>query len=169
MSYILPYSLLKRAYHTCRWCSVWPCASQFRSSPRLSDRTISLPNPHRWHRWPHCTCILIIICRWYSSAAKFGVVSEASLLQSDLESVYQWAEDNNAYFSNKKFEVVKLWTNDALKLTTSCAAPDGTLNTEKEHLRDLGITMCAESSFKRHIENMCQSAKNMCSWVLRTF
>ena len=101
--------------------------------------------------------------------ARISGVSEASLLQSDLESVYQWAEDNNAYFSNKKFEAVRLGTNDALKLTTSYAAPDGTLNTEKEHLRDLGITMCAESSFKRHIENMCQSAKNMCSWVLRTF
>ena len=51
--------------------------------------------------------------------AKFGGVSEASLLQSDLESVYQWAEDNNAYFSNKKFEAVRLGNNNALKLTTS--------------------------------------------------
>ena len=95
--------------------------------------------------------------------AKFRGVSEAILLQSDLESVYQWAEDNNADLNNKKFEAVRLGTNDALKLTTSYAAPDGTLITEKEDLRDLDV-----SSFKRYIENMCQSAKNMCSWVLRT-
>ena len=56
-----------------------------------------------------------------------------------------------------------------MELTTSYAAPDGTLITEKEYLRDLGITVCAEISFARYIENMCQSAKNMCSWVLRTF
>ena len=30
-------------------------------------------------------------------------VKDASLLQTDLESVYQWADDNNASFNNKKF------------------------------------------------------------------
>ena len=29
--------------------------------------------------------------------------------------------------------------------------------------------MSADCSFKQHIDNMCQSAKNMCSWILRTF
>ena len=44
-----------------------------------------------------------------------------------------------------------------------------TIISEKEHLRDLGVTMSADSSFKQHIDNMCQSAKNMCAWILRTF
>ena len=101
--------------------------------------------------------------------ARIGGVSEASLLQSDLETVYQWAVDNNADFNQKKFEAVRRGTDDALKLTTSYTAPDGTIITEKEHLRDLGVTMSAECSFKQHIESMCQSAKNMCSWILRTF
>ena len=29
--------------------------------------------------------------------------------------------------------------------------------------------MSDDGTFKQHIENMCQSAKNMCSWILRTF
>ena len=29
--------------------------------------------------------------------------------------------------------------------------------------------MSADGTFKQHINNMCQSAKNICSWILRTF
>ena len=97
-----------------------------------------------------------------------GVI-DASLLQSDLEAVYQWADDNNASFNNKKFEALRYGTNDTVKCTTSYTAPDGTIITEKQHLRDLGVTMSADGTFKQHIHNMCQSAKNMCSWILRTF
>ena len=100
---------------------------------------------------------------------RIGGVSDASLLQTDLETVYQWAEDDNADFNNKKFEAARRGTNDALKLTTSYTAPDGTIISEKDHLRDLGVTMSADSSFKQHIDKMCQSAKNMCAWILRTF
>ena len=96
-------------------------------------------------------------------------VNDASLLQTDLESVYQWADDNNASFNNKKFEVLRYGKDDTIKCTTSYTAPDGTIITEKRHLRDLGVTMSADCSFKQHIDNMCQSAKNMCSWILRTF
>ena len=35
-------------------------------------------------------------------------VRDASSLQSDLEAVYQWAEDNNASFNDKKFEDLRL-------------------------------------------------------------
>ena len=96
-------------------------------------------------------------------------VQDASALQSDLEAVYQWALDNNASFNNKKFEVLRHGNDDTLKLTTSYTAPDGTIITEKSHLRDLGVTMSADGTFKEHITNICQSARNMCSWILRTF
>ena len=45
--------------------------------------------------------------------ARIGGVSQASLLQSDLETVYQWAEDNNADFNQKQFEAVRRGTDDA--------------------------------------------------------
>ena len=100
---------------------------------------------------------------------KVSGVQDASSLQTDLEGVYQWAEENNAYFNNKKFEALRYGIDDIIKLTTSYTAPDGTLITEKDHLRDLGVTMSADASFKQHINNICQSANNMCSWILRTF
>ena len=96
-------------------------------------------------------------------------VRDASLLQSDLETVYQWADDNNSSFNHKKFEALRYGTDDTLKCITNYSAPDGSLITEKHQLRDLGVTMSDDGTFKQHIENMCQSAKNMCSWILRTF
>ena len=36
---------------------------------------------------------------------------------------------------------------------------------KKETLRDLCVTVSSD----RHIKNMCQSAKNICGWILRTF
>ena len=96
-------------------------------------------------------------------------VRDASSLQKDLESVYQWAEDNNASFNEKKFEALRIGIDEILKITTNYTAPNGTIISEKDHLGDLGITMSADGSFSQHIKNMCQSANNMCSWILRTF
>ena len=96
-------------------------------------------------------------------------VQDASALQRDLETVYQWAIDNNASFNNKKFEVLRHGNDETLKLSTNYTAPDGTIITEKSNLRDLGVTMSADGTFKQHITNVCQSARNMCSWILRTF
>ena len=96
-------------------------------------------------------------------------VRDASSLQSDLEAVYQWAEDNNAFFNNAKFEALRYGIDEVLKNITSYTAPDGTIISDKEHLKDLGVTMSADGTFKQHISNMCLSARNMCSWILRTF
>ena len=94
---------------------------------------------------------------------------DASALQTDLEKVYQWAIDNNTMFNAKKFEALRYGTDDVLKATTSYISPDGSIIPGKDHLRDLGVTMIANGSFYRHISEMCQSARNMCGWILRTF
>ena len=96
-------------------------------------------------------------------------VQDASKLQADLEAVYQWALDNNASFNNKKFEALRQGSDDTLKMCTNYTAPDGTIITQKSHLRDLGVAMSADGTFSQHINNICQSARNMCSWILRTF
>ena len=96
-------------------------------------------------------------------------VAGASALQTDLEAIYQWAEDNNMSFNHKKFEALRYGLDSVLKLTTNYVSPAGTIIDEKEHVRDLGVTMSSDCTFKEHINNMCQSARNMCAWILRTF
>ena len=96
-------------------------------------------------------------------------VSDASALQTDLEAVYQWAEDNNMSFNDLKFEVLRFGSDLTLKLITSYTNPSGNIIDSKEHVPDLGVTVSADGSFREHIRKVCQSARNMCAWILRTF
>ena len=63
-------------------------------------------------------------------------VSDASSLQSDLEAVYEWETENNSSFNNKKFEALRYGSDTTLQLKTSYTAPNGSIISEKEHLRD---------------------------------
>ena len=96
-------------------------------------------------------------------------VADASALQRDLEVVYQWAEDNNMFFNNLKFECLRYGIDSTLKLTTNYTSPSGSIIDDKEHVRDLGVTMSSDGSFSEHIRKICQSARNMCAWICRTF
>ncbi len=93
----------------------------------------------------------------------------ASALQGDLEVIYQWAIDNNMSFNNSKFELIRRGLDSTLKLCTNYTSSDGSIIDDKDHVKDLGITMSSDCTFREHINKMCQSARNMCSWVLRTF
>ena len=96
-------------------------------------------------------------------------ISDTSSLQSDLEIIYQWAIDNNMSFNNLKFELIRRGFDATLKLCTSYTSPDGTIINEKDHVKDLGVTMSSDFSFNEHINRICRSARNMCSWIMRTF
>ena len=96
-------------------------------------------------------------------------VSNTSSLQTDLEAIYQWAIENNMSFNNLKFELIRRGLDSTLKLCTSYTSPDGTIINDKDHVKDLGVTMSSDCTFKEHINKICESARNMCSWILRTF
>ena len=96
-------------------------------------------------------------------------VRDASSLQTELEIIYQWSVENNMSFNGPKFEVVRYGSDDVLKCTTSYTGPDGSIIPDKDHVKDLGVTMSNDCSFKQHVNNICISARNMCSWILRTF
>ena len=96
-------------------------------------------------------------------------VTDASALQTDMEVVYQWALDNNMTFNDLKFEMLRFGPDSTLKLTTNYTSPDGAIIDVKDHVRDLGVTVSADGSFKEHINKICLSARNMCAWILRTF
>ena len=96
-------------------------------------------------------------------------VSDASALQGDLEVIYQWAIDNNMSFNSSKFELIRRGPDSTLKLCTNYTSSEGSIISDKDHVKDLGITMSADCTFREQINKMCQSARNMCSWILRTF
>ena len=96
-------------------------------------------------------------------------VTDASALQTDMEAVYQWAKDNNMTFNDLKFEMLRFGPDTTLKICTNYTSPDGAIINSKDHVKDLGVTVSADGTFREHINKICLSAKNMCAWILRTF
>ena len=39
----------------------------------------------------------------------------------------------------------------------------------KDSVKDLGVTMGAEASFRKHIKSVVETANSQCGWILRTF
>ena len=94
---------------------------------------------------------------------------DASLLQADLELIYEWAHKNNMTFNNKKLNLLRYGNNKTLKEETSYQCPDGSEILEKAHVKDLGVIMSDSGGFSEHINILCEKARDMCSWILRTF
>ena len=90
-------------------------------------------------------------------------------LQNDIFQIYGWSEENNMQFNSLKFEVLRYGRNSELKDSTSYVSPEWEVIEEKSSLRDLGVTMSADTTFTEHINKIIESAKRMSSWVLRTF
>ena len=74
-------------------------------------------------------------------------------LQNELDILYKWAEENNMEFNGKKFQVVRYGKDENLKDETLYF----TENTEniverQETVRDLGVMMSDDASFKDQID-----------------
>ena len=100
---------------------------------------------------------------------KIETINDVENLQFDLNKIYQWAEQNNMLFNNKKFELLRYGKNEDLKNSTFYLSADNEVIEEKETLRDLGITVNNQGTFDDHISNVCVKVKQKCGWILRTF
>ena len=100
-----------------------------------------------------------------------GVTSEEDIqaLQSDVNSIYEWADENNMKFNSKKFECLRYGPNNHLKSSSHYTSDDGNQIKEVDHVRDLGITLSSDGTFSKHIQNITESARSQCGWILRTF
>ena len=94
--------------------------------------------------------------------------NDSELLQKDLCAVYNWTCDNNMELNASKLKCLRYGPNSDLqqfpyKSNTGCTIE------ERGHLKDLGVTMCRDGTFKKHIQTTVKTAQNQCSWILRTF
>lgn len=89
-------------------------------------------------------------------------------LQLDLNTIYKWAEQNNMKFNDSKFEKITYGRNEALKDIPYIAADGSNIQASNE-VKDLGVTMSDNASFKTHITKLSSKASQLTSWVLRTF
>ena len=100
-------------------------------------------------------------------------IRDVACLQSDLQTVYKWSVDNNMQFNSDKFELLRYrGTNTTCKdiqSVTTYSSNDGSIIQEKQHIRDLGVTLSNDATFTQHILERCEVVKSKIAWVLRTF
>ena len=94
---------------------------------------------------------------------------DATQLQTDLNTIYDWACKNKMEFNNKKFEVLRYRAKDPIQDLTSYTTSTGHIINEKTDVKDLGIIMSNDCSFSAHIKKTTSSLRNMSAWILRTF
>ena len=72
-------------------------------------------------------------------------------------------------FNNDKFESLRFWSDKSKNPPSQYLSPDGQEIEEKHHLRDLGVELSNDLSFKLHIENAAPGANKLVGWALRSF
>ena len=90
-------------------------------------------------------------------------------LQTDLDSIYGWAEQNNMMFNFEKFECLRYGRNSELKTSTGYRTMSGDQITVVNNAKDLGVTMSCDGTFRQHIYNLTDTGLKLAGWVLRTF
>ena len=92
---------------------------------------------------------------------------DSARLQSDLATVYDWAERNRMVFNASKFECVKFGKSSTSQVTylSSSGLPIQCV----DHVRDLGITLSGDCTFKAHAEKTISACNQMAGWIFRTF
>ena len=96
-------------------------------------------------------------------------LEDCSTLQSDLDIVYSWASQVNMHFNNDKFECMRLWPNSSSTPHFDYLGPGGEVIEVKENIKDLGVHLSSDLTFKVHIEKTVAGASKMSGWGLRTF
>ena len=95
--------------------------------------------------------------------------TDCQLLQEDLNSIYGWADKNKMKFNDKKFESIHYQPNRQEYADQAYSTGDGSLIEQKSSVRDLGIMMSNDATFKENIGTMVKRGKRMAGWALRTF
>lgn len=94
---------------------------------------------------------------------------DVDVLQCDLFKLYNWQSTNNMLFNDNKFEVLRYGKNMAIKEETNYVTPNGIRIVPENTVKDLGVIMNNSATFNDHIDHKTLKAKNLISWILRTF
>ena len=98
-----------------------------------------------------------------------STVKDCDSLQSDLNLVYCWAEANNMVFNSQKFKYLSFSPSVSHCSFNLYTSPEMNLIDPIDQIKDLGIIMSSDCSFKQHITELCKRCSGLCGWILRTF
>ena len=90
-------------------------------------------------------------------------------LQRDLNAIYYWAAENNMEFNDCKFQHIKYGKDEEVSKLSKYLSSEGKLIENKPYVKDLGVLMSSDCTFKQHIQKVVNTVGDMSSWILRTF
>ena len=95
---------------------------------------------------------------------------DVETFQNALNTLYNWQEANNMEYNGSKFQLLRFGRIDILKDSTLLFTSDVQDIIEPVHVvKDLGVLMDDQASFKAHRAEVVKKTKMKASWVLRTF
>ena len=83
--------------------------------------------------------------------------------------IYNWAEGVNMHFNADKFECLRFWPGAGDPPSFQYKGPDSTCIEVKTSLKDLGVQISSDLSFKLHIEKTIAGAAKLAGWGLMSF
>ena len=98
----------------------------------------------------------------------FQVLIDCTILQNDLNSVYDCAFCNNMSFNAQKFQYICFSPDSSLSCNIYTNSSFDIINYSRNIL-DLGINVSRDCSFHFHISNFVKRTKHLTGWILRTF
>lgn len=99
-------------------------------------------------------------------------------LQSDLNKIYEWADNVNMEFNGDKFELFRCWPDVnnwtqhlpfQLKDEHSYVDCKTEHIEEKVHVKDLGVMLSSDLTFSFHITKLVKTCRKQAGYILRTF
>ena len=73
------------------------------------------------------------------------------------------------HFNSDKFECLRFWPGAGAPPTFEYKGPDNDVIEVKDNLRDLGVQLSSDLSFKLHVEKTVAGASKLAGWGLRSF
>ena len=90
-------------------------------------------------------------------------VDDCAILQNDLNSVYDWASDNNMFFNAQKFQYICFNPHTSLSCNVYTSSSLDIIDYSR-HVLDLGIYVSSDCSFEFHITNL-NNKNNTFNWL----
>ena len=87
-------------------------------------------------------------------------------LQEDLNRAYKWSEKNNMKLNGKKFEHLHYGKHHS---SNSYFTEESKIIEEKQFVKDLGVIISRDTTYKEHITAMIKRTTQLVGWILRTF
>ena len=95
---------------------------------------------------------------------------ETLKLQSSLESIYEWENNNNMRFNVSKFNVIKFGQNLDMKNDYNYYGPElKEIMLDNDEVRDLGVIISPDGLYKTHISKTILKINQRVGYLLRTF